>query len=568
MLQGSLIVDLTIIASIPLDEISDLSYSDIGLSVLVNDFEATASVGSEAFSVELPIVGMPISFNMTDAKFLMSLLVKTHEPIDIIQLFSDNQASASASLEYVGTFFANLPMTVGVEDVNIRVALVIEEPNIFDPNPVVDHAIDLCEMSAAMLDMFDQLNVQIVALLETPFQEIAAVTMNIDKIINPLKTKIDNALAEISNGFNAAVSSADCARRLGIVGDTAQAATSLVKSIQDSLDSANDALKSVGIILSADVIPYFDKDTFSIGVGVELSASFDQMASDALQIFLEYVANSTDPSSDSSIAKLGLGDSSDAPLFNVEDLTSTMTLAAGLDITFGININLAEINKGIFDSSHALDEALYKGLGLFIDTWGAFGEIIVVPADIGVTLFGNEIRIHDSHFALAAELRSKGRFFASVNDMVVGGSAFDPSPLIPDFILPLSTELIFDIPVDDQITISPIILVESEDLVASGMVFDFDLEMDTFLNSDYMGENTVMSVLQNVTTFLQELASLKPEFYATDDIPSAVDGFFSVVTQIGDLSEELVMYIETVDKGAFEDMHIIFTFGQSLRYKC
>ena len=567
VLQGSLIVDLTIIASIPLDDISDLNYNDIVLSVLVNNFEATASVGSEAFSVELPISGTPISFNMTDASFFMNLLVKTHAPIDITQLFSDEQASASASLEYAGTFSANLPITVGVADVNIRVALLVEDSNIFDPNPVIDHAIDLCEISAAMLDMFDQLNIQIVALLEAPFQDIGAVTINIEKITDPLKAKIDNALAEISDGFNVAVGSANCARRLGIFGDAAQAATSLVQTIQDSMQHANDALESIGIVLSANAIPYFDKDTFSIGVSVELSASFDQMASEALQIFLDYVANSTDPSSDSSIAKLGLGYSSDAPVFNVEDLSSMMTLAAGLDITFGININLAEINKGIFDSSHPLDEALRKGCALFIDTWGAFGEIILVPDDIGFTLFGNEIRIHDSHFALAAELRSRGRFFASVNDMVVGGTAFDPSPLRPDFTVPFSTELIFDIPIDDQISISPIILVESKDLVASGMVFDFDLDIDTFLNNDYMGENTVTSVLQNATSFLQELASLKPEFYATDDTPSALDGFFSVVTQIGDLSEELVMYIETVDKGVFEDMHIIFTFGQSLRYQ-
>ena len=571
MLQGSLFVDLTIIASIPVDEISDFSYGDIALSVLVNNFEATASVGSEAFSLSFPI-NLPISngetlnFNLTDANFLMDLFIKTQAPIDLAQLFSHDQGKAPDSfLNHSGTFSANLPMTVGMADVNVGVVLIVEEPNIFEPNPVIDHAIDLCEISAAVTDLFDQLKTQIIAVVEAPFQDSAVVTINIEKITDPLRTKVENALAEFSNGLNVTLSSADCARRLGVVGDTVQAAKSLAQTIQDSLQHVNDALNSVGIVLSASAVPYFDKETFSIGVSVELRATFDQNASETLTLFTDYVAYSTDPSSDTSTAKLGLGNSGDAPVFNLEDLSSMMSLAAGLDITFGIDINLAEINNGISDSSHSLGKALSKGCALFIDTWGAFGEITVAPTDVGTTLFGNEIHIRDSHFALAAELRSRGRFFASIDNMIAGGSEFDPSPLIPDFTVPFSAELMIDISVNNETSISPIISVESENLVVNGLVFDFDLDITTFLNSDIMGENTFLSVLENATSFLQELASLKPEFYVSD-VPSALDGFFSVVTQLGDLGEELVMYIETVDEGVFEEMLYVFMFCEFLLY--
>ena len=63
-----------------------------------------------------------------------------------------------------------------------------------------------------------------------------------------------------------------------------------------------------------------------------------------------------------------------------------------------------------------------------------------------------------------------------------------------------------------------------------------------------------MSVLQSATAFLQELASLQPEVNVGAETPSALNGFFSVVTQLGDLGEELATYIEMVGEGMLKDL--------------
>jgi hypothetical protein len=56
ILQGSLLIDLSIIASIPTNVISDSNYGDITVSVVINRFEAAASIGSAEFSLDLPII--------------------------------------------------------------------------------------------------------------------------------------------------------------------------------------------------------------------------------------------------------------------------------------------------------------------------------------------------------------------------------------------------------------------------------------------------------------------------------------------------------------------------------
>ena len=47
-LQSSLLIDLSIIASFPTNVISESNYDGIIVSVLINRFEATASIGSVA----------------------------------------------------------------------------------------------------------------------------------------------------------------------------------------------------------------------------------------------------------------------------------------------------------------------------------------------------------------------------------------------------------------------------------------------------------------------------------------------------------------------------------------
>ena len=367
--------------------------------------------------------------------------------------------------------------------------------------------------------------------------------------MDPLIEKVDSTFANFTNSVDWAVNSDDCIRRLGVV-DPVQEPGSLMKVIEDAVFSVNTDI--AGIVLAVNVIPYFNFETLSIGISVKLSATFEQTAAELLGIVSDYVSFSTDTTADSGTSKLGLDSSGSPPVFDIEDLLSKVALAAGLDITFGIDLNLADIHDGIFDSNYPLAEGLRKGCALFIDTWGAFVEIIVDPIELSFSLFGKGIFIRDSHFVTGLYIRSRGRFFASIDDMIVGGSALDPSPLIPSFTVPLSAELIFDIPIDDQINISPILSAESENLIDSRFSFDFDLDIDTFLNNDYVGENTVLSVLQSATAILQAIASLQPEVKVGSGTPSALDGFFSVVTQLGDLSDELVTYIDMVNQGVLK----------------
>lgn len=171
---------------------------------------------------------------------------------------------------------------------------------------------------------------------------------------------------------------------------------------------------------------------------------------------------------------------------------------------------------------------------------------IVDPIELGISLFGRDINIRDSHFALLAELRSRSRFSATIDEMING--SIDPLPLVPELTLPFSTELAFDIPVSDQIVLTPIMSVESDNLVGNDLIFDFDVDIGTFLNNDYVGENTLTSLLQNATTFLQEVASIQPELNATGT-PSALDGFFDIVNQLNDFSSQLLTYIGMVNEG-------------------
>jgi hypothetical protein len=217
ILQGSLLIDLSIIASIPTNIISESNYGDVSVSVVINRFEAKASIGSASFSVDLPIT-LPsgteiINFAMTDASFLIDMFVMTPNPIDILQLFSDDQSNASFSLDYGGTFEANLPLSVGVAGVNIDVDLMINDPNIFEPDPVVDYAINLCDASTALMDLFEQLKDSIVSAVKEPFAD-KPVTFDIDRITDPLIQKVDSALANFTEGMNVTYSSLDCAQTL------------------------------------------------------------------------------------------------------------------------------------------------------------------------------------------------------------------------------------------------------------------------------------------------------------------------------------------------------------------
>ena len=485
------------------------------------------------------------------------MFVNTQGPVDIVQLLLGDQDSASINFDYGGTLEATLPLSVGIAGTNIAVDLLINDQNLFAPEPLVDYVIDLCDASLAMGNLFHQLKAQIVEVLKAPFENLATPSVSIDKITDPLVSRVETTLINFTDGLNIAFSSADCSRRF--LSDTESsspsssptpAPNSLMATIHNAISSVNAALNSSGIVLSAKISPYFKADILSVGVSVSLTATIEQTATEVLELVADYLSNSTDPSGNSNVTKLGLGSSSDAPVINMDELLSAVALAAGFDVTFGIDLGLSQIQNAIFNDS-SLDEALQEGIALHVDTWGAFAQIVVDPIELIITLFGKEILIRDSYFALAVELRSRGKFVATIADMIVGGDAIDTSLLTPDLTIPLSTEFVFDVTATDSITVSPIISVDSHNLVDGELSFNYDLDMESFLNNEYMGENTLISVLQNATTFLQEVEAFKLELNVAGDIPSALEGFFSIANKLNDLSGDLLTYIDLVNQGVF-----------------
>jgi hypothetical protein len=62
-----------------------------------------------------------------------------------------------------------------------------------------------------MTDLFDQLKAQIVGIIEAPFEDLS-ITINIDKITDPLVSRVDSTLSNFTDGVNVAIPSADCSR--------------------------------------------------------------------------------------------------------------------------------------------------------------------------------------------------------------------------------------------------------------------------------------------------------------------------------------------------------------------
>lgn len=138
-LNGSLLLDFSVKASIPKDQVNGTSYGGIDVSILVNRFEAKAAFGSVSpFTISLPLA-LPgssevVSFNLTDASFGVDVFVKTLNPINLTDLFSDDRASTT--LSYGGSLTANLPMTVGVAGTNIGIDLTVLDQNLFESNMI------------------------------------------------------------------------------------------------------------------------------------------------------------------------------------------------------------------------------------------------------------------------------------------------------------------------------------------------------------------------------------------------------------------------------------------------
>ena len=66
----------------------------------------------------------------------------------------------------------SFPLTVGIFGADASINLIVNDADIFKPNPVLNYNVDLCDVSSAMMDLFAQLKVLIVAAVRAPFGDI------------------------------------------------------------------------------------------------------------------------------------------------------------------------------------------------------------------------------------------------------------------------------------------------------------------------------------------------------------------------------------------------------------
>ena len=64
----------------------------------------------------------------------------------------------------------------------------------------------------------------------------------------------------------------------------------------------------------------------------------------------------------------------------------------------------------VFLDGTPLGEAFLDSVGLGVKTWGAYASIVADPIDLNIT---DRFGIRDSYVALAANVRSKGPYFAT-----------------------------------------------------------------------------------------------------------------------------------------------------------
>ena len=212
-------------------------------------------------------------------------------------------------------------------------------------------------------------------------------------------------------------------------------------------------------------------------------------------------------------------------------------ITAEFGINFGINLDLLQLS---------IDNKLKQAIGLYINTWGASAALLVDPINIDITLFDQSFGVHDSHVAIAVALRSKERFMATLDSMIEG--TVDASPLIPTLLVPFSAEIVLDLNVYENFTVSPILKAESSNLVETDVELDFDVDLSVFLDSKVCGNVTLGNALKDATEVLQFFSSIGPELNAGGD-PTELNGLFAVIEDFQDLSGGLNIFVELFNQG-------------------
>jgi hypothetical protein len=533
-LGGSILVDMTIAASIAPDSVDSKSYTGVTISITVNRFEALAFIDVPPFSLNLPL-SLPsadwedplLEFELIDAYFRLEFNTALTNPVGLLNLFSGDQASDSVNLDYNGTLDLQLPMRVGIVGQSIPFSLAITDSDLFnDPAPEVAYEIDTCDILTATKNLFEELKNEILAVIEAPIQAVQdTIPISIDQVTDPLIQRVNDSLTEFTDDMITSLD-ADCTVRRRNVRLLADDNTSLKSKILGAVESANTALSSVGIVLTADVAPYFDSKTFAAGVNTTLTATITMSASDVVGFVTDFFQGTTAPEEDNEdLSKMGVvagGDPATAGInLDLDQLLGDTIISAGLDVTFALEINLKEL-QGIITNGADVGDALEEGIGLHVTTWGAFASLIVDPIKVDIQLFGETHGIRDSSIKLSAELRSEGAFFGSVKQLVDGTA--DASLLTPVLTVPLQSEIIFDFVVPGvNINISPILRLESTNLL-NDFTVEFDADLETFLSgssssggrrlSVFDHANSLDTVLEQISELLDTIKGYAPELEA------------------------------------------------------
>jgi hypothetical protein len=357
----------------------------------------------------------------------------------------------------------------------------------------------------------------------------------------------------------------NCNRRFLQDSQESEPTPSLVQTILDSIASMNSFLESIGITLLAKVDSYLDGNNFSIGIKVNLRATLKQNATNLLELVTDFIDNATNPSLEEAqqISKLSpntvspVSNSSTAsptnqPTISLDLLVSNTVIEAGFDLTFGIDLRFNEIQV-LVSEGWSLSEALGKGVALFIDSVSAYTSLIVDPIELeDVELLGVKTNIRDSHLAISAELRSKNSFSASVDSLIMDETITESikEGLDLEFLVPVSSELVIDLPIDDDLVVSPIIKVETTNLVKDSG-FEIDLDIGTFLDETIFGDVTLDRLFRDVSSLLNTIANFEPTLAATNTTSSSLTNLFNTVGALQDLSGALLTYVDLVAKGLF-----------------
>ena len=185
-----------------------------------------------------------------------------------------------------------------------------------------------------------------------------------------------------------------------------------------------------------------------------------------------------------------------------------------------------------------------------IGSKGAFALLIIDPIEMEADFGSIIIQFRDSSFSLGIDARSSGSFSASVQDLL--NNSFDFSVLNPAVVVPLEVEFVFDLTVYDNVTITPILHLDIDDLLVLEGGFDFaedftiDVDLAIFLEGQLGGNDGLEPVFDDLSNLLNNISQYGPNFTMTNTSSSAVEGLFAIVEQVEDFAGGLSKFIDIV----------------------